>query len=184
VPTRARLGPEFGLSLYAGPGGTAFADLSPSAATREILSRVGNPVRFFHLTAPGPGAALPFEQRGSWHGLEGLNAGSGAFRWTSNSDVVWRIHFPPLEAGNLIVSIPIQNEIQPGFADRCRLEVGNNSALLTRRAGVLTASLTIDEPVQAVVKLVTPPLLRPCDLRPVNDARALGLAISTGPQLL
>jgi hypothetical protein len=175
----ACLGQHVGLLLYVGPGGTAFANVSISSVTQQILSSVGHPLHFMQLTAPNQGAAIPAEQKTSWHGIE--SAGTASFRWTREAEIAWRVHTLPLQQCELIIAIPIQNEVQPGFAERCRLEVGNKRASLIRDVDILTASLMMDEPVDAVVKLVMPPQLRPCDLRPVSDGRPIGLAISTGP---
>lgn len=173
----ARLGQGVGLLLHVGPGGTAFASKAPGS--QQTSSLIGRPLQFFQLTAPNRGDAIPEEQNKSWHGPEG--SGAGSFRWTREAEIVWRVHAQPFQPCELLISIPIQNEIQAGFASRCQLEVGRKSALLVRDVNVLTASLSIQEPVEALVKLVTPPPLRPCDLGPKTDSRPLGLAISTEP---
>ena len=175
----ARLGRERELTLRAGDGLLGYGDSAPSPASRDILAGVGRTVQFFLLSAPSPGKELPPDQRRLWHGPEGVNGGGTPYRWTANSDIAWTILAQQLEPCELIISIPIQNEVQPGFADRCRVQIGTQSAVLTRHAEGLRASLIIKEPVDAVVRLVMPPLLRPCDLRSVNDARPLGLAIAT-----
>jgi SAM-dependent methyltransferase len=174
----ARLGAATGLSLHEGSGGTAFSGACTSSATQQILSSVGRRLRFFELTAPGHGAETPAEQATSWHGLEGTGASS--FRWTRQANTLWRVQEQPLQPGKLVVTIPVQNEIQSGFANSCRLEVGSKSAPFVRDISLMTATLSIEEPVEAIVRLVTPPPMRPCDLGTVKDARSLGLAISTG----
>jgi 2-polyprenyl-6-hydroxyphenyl methylase/3-demethylubiquinone-9 3-methyltransferase len=173
----ARLGQAVNLVLHVGPGGTAFAGVRMSPASQQIVSLIGRPMQFFQLTAPDRDEAIPDEQKTSWHSVEA--AGAATFRWTRESSIAWRLHAQLLPPCELVIDIPIANEIQPGFANQCRLEVGNRSAPFVRGVGVLTMSISIEEPVEAVVKLVLPPLLRPCDLRPVSDNRPLGLAIST-----
>lgn len=174
----ARLGRHRGLTLHAGESLLGYGDPAPSAASRDILAGVGPAVEFFRLTAPGPSKALPPDQRSLWHGPEGVNAGRTVYRWTASSDIAWTVSPRPLESCNVIVTIPIQNEVEFGFADHCRVHIGTQSAPLTRHPDGLCASLSIRDPVDPVVRLVMPPLLRPCDLRPVSDARPLGLAIT------
>jgi hypothetical protein len=175
----AQLGQAMGLFLHVGAGGAAFAGASTSSASQRILSTVGRQLQFFQLTAPNRGDVIPAIQEASWHGVE--DAGAASFRWTRQPVIVWRVQTQPFLPCDLLIAIPIQNEIQSGFANRCRLAVGNKSALLVRDGAVLTAYLSIEEPVEAVVKLMMPPLLRPCDLGPLTDSRALGLAVSTAP---
>lgn len=175
----AHLGQTLGLLLHAGPGGTAFADAWVSPASDQILASIGRPLQFFHLTAPGRQDVIPPEQKSSWHSAEGSD--NEFFRWTSDANIFWRVQEQSFESCELHIAITIRNEIQPGFADSCRIEVGNHSVRLARDGGVLTAQISIEEPVEGIFKLVTPPLWRPCDLRNVTDRRALGLAVSTAP---
>jgi len=175
----ASLGRHRGLTLHAGDGLMGYSYSTPSTVSRDILAGVGRTVQFFSLTAPSPGKDLPPDQRRHWHGPEGVNGGGTAYRWTASSDIEWTVLPRHLEPCDLILIIPIQNEVQPGFADRCRVEIGAQSAPLIRHTDGLRASLTIEKSVDAVVRLIMPPLLRPCDLRPVYDSRPLGLAIAT-----
>jgi hypothetical protein len=173
----ARLGQAVNLVLQVGPGGTAFGGVCMSPASQRIVSSIGRPMQFFQLTAPDRDDAIPVEQKTSWHGVEA--AGAATFRWTRESGIAWRLQAQSLPPCELVIAIQCINEIQPGFANHCRLEVGTRSAPFVRDVGVLTASISIQEPVEAVVKLIMPPVLRPCDLRAVSDSRPLGLAIST-----
>jgi hypothetical protein len=173
----AHLGQSEGLILHMGPGASAFARVNGSSELRQVLSLIGRPVHFIQLTAPDSEESLPPEQKTSWHGIEYAN--SVPFRWTCEAEITWRVRAQPFLPCELIIAIPVLNEVHRGFADQCRLEVGNTCAPLTRDNGISTASLLIEESVDAVVKLVMPKLLRPIDLRPVIDNRALGLAIST-----
>jgi hypothetical protein len=77
----------------------------------------------------------------------------------------------------LMVSLPFRAEIQRGFADKCELSVGGRTVPMARGVGTLNASVTLDEEVEPVLRLMTPEPLRPCDLRPVKDSRLLGLAV-------
>jgi FkbM family methyltransferase len=147
--------------------------------SQQILPSIERPLQFLRLTAPVDGTVFPAEQKTSWYGVEG--AGTASFRWTRETEIAWRVQARPFQSCDLIIVIPIQDEIQPAFANNCRLQVGRQNVPLVRDGAVLTASLSIEEPVDSVVKLLMPPLLRPCDLKPVADSRPLGLAIPTGP---
>lgn len=173
----ALAGQAVGLTLYAGPGGTAFAGTAPSLASAKILSSIGRPFRFFQLAAPDREAILRSEQKANWHSCETI--GTASYRWTREPVVVWHLQAEPLQPCQLTVTIPIQNEIEPGFADGCRLEIGAKSAPFHRRFGALTASITLEEPTDPVIRLITPRPLRPSDLGRVNDNRPLGIAVFT-----
>jgi 2-polyprenyl-6-hydroxyphenyl methylase/3-demethylubiquinone-9 3-methyltransferase len=175
----ARLGRGRGLTLHAGEGLLAYGDAKPCESSREILAGVGRALQFFVMTAPGLTTELSPDQRHLWHGAEKVPGNGTSYRWTANSTIAWTLLPHRLEPCDLIVSIPLRNEVQPGFADRCHVEIGPHSAPMKRHAEGLQACLRLDESMDAVVRLVTPPVLRPCDLRPVSDARRLGLAIAT-----
>jgi 2-polyprenyl-6-hydroxyphenyl methylase/3-demethylubiquinone-9 3-methyltransferase len=172
----ARAGRDEGLVLHAGPGGTAFAAQDPSADSRLILATFGPPSKFFQLAAPSAGAPLTGDQKASWHGVEG--AVVTPFRWTAAPEITWRLQNEPIGPGQLSITIPVQNEIRPGFASLCQLQIGEMRLPFAGNARGLTISLDLDRELEAVVKLLTPPVLRPCDLRSVTDARFLGLAIA------
>jgi SAM-dependent methyltransferase len=174
----ALAGQAAGLTLYAGPNGTAFAGSAPGETSAKILSSIGRPFRFLHLTAPHRDVTLRGEQSSNWHDCETTDVAS--YRWTRESAVVWRLQAKVIPAGQLTVTLPLQNEIEPGFADRCRLEIGTTSAPLYRQVGALSASLTLDEPKEAVIRLITPSPLSPADLGRPDDERHLGIAIRTG----
>jgi 2-polyprenyl-6-hydroxyphenyl methylase/3-demethylubiquinone-9 3-methyltransferase len=173
----ALAGQSAGLTLHSGSGGTAFAGSAASPTSERLLSSIGPACRFLRLTAPGDDSVLADSQKTSWHGVEG--SGPTSYRWTREADIVWRVQSPPLGPCKLTVTIPIRMEVQPGFADGCRLTIGNGSVALVREIGDLKASVTLDEYVDPIIRLVTPPLLRPCDLRASSDERSLGLAITT-----
>jgi 2-polyprenyl-6-hydroxyphenyl methylase/3-demethylubiquinone-9 3-methyltransferase len=164
-----------GLTLHAADGAYAFGGPRPSPASRRVLASTGAPIQVFELTSPGRGAELQAGQKTSWNALESF--GDMPFRWTKEAEIAWWVQDQMLLPGELVVSIPFRAEVARGFADACRLEVGELSVPLVRANGALTASLTLHESTQPVITLVTPAPLRPCDLRPVKDARFLGLAI-------
>jgi 2-polyprenyl-6-hydroxyphenyl methylase/3-demethylubiquinone-9 3-methyltransferase len=168
-------GRRAGLTLHAADGTYAFGGSHPSPVSRRVLASTGRPIQVFELTSPGRGAELQAGQKTSWNAVE--LSGDTPFRWTREAEIAWWVQDQPLLPGDLVISIPFRAEVQRGFADACRLEVGSLSVPLVRANGALTASLKLEESTQAVMTLVTPEPRRPCDLRPVKDARFLGLAI-------
>jgi 2-polyprenyl-6-hydroxyphenyl methylase/3-demethylubiquinone-9 3-methyltransferase len=175
----ALAGQAEGLTLHAGPGGTGFAGPAPSATCERLLSAIGRSSRFLRLTAPSDDGVMAHEQKTSWHGIE--SPAAAPYRWSREADIFWRLQVSPLAPCKLTVTIPLSMEVRPGFADACRLIIGNQSAALSREANDLIATVILDEPTDPIVRLVTPPLLRPCDLRDMPDQRPLGLAIAAGP---
>jgi 2-polyprenyl-6-hydroxyphenyl methylase/3-demethylubiquinone-9 3-methyltransferase len=171
----ARAGRDAGLVLYAGPGGTAFGGQDASADSRLILATFGGPAKFFQLSAPAGDVPLRERQKASWHGVEG--AGVAAFRWTAAAEIDWRLQAEPIGPGQVTITIPVQNEIQAGFASLCQVRIGALTLPCAGNARGLTVSVELREAVEPVVTLLTPPVLRPCDLREVTDARFLGVAI-------
>jgi 2-polyprenyl-6-hydroxyphenyl methylase/3-demethylubiquinone-9 3-methyltransferase len=177
----ARAGRDAGLVLHAGPGGTAFGGEDASAESRRILATFGAPSKFFQLSAPPGDAPLLERQKGSWHGVEG--AGTATFRWTAAPEITWRLQSEPIGPGQVTITIQVQNEIQPGFASLCQLQIGEMRLPLNGNARGLSVSFELKGEVDAVVTLATPPVLRPCDLRAVTDARFLGLAIGSATRV-
>ena len=176
----ARLAQDHGLLLYANTSGTAFGGASLSLESKQILTSFGSPSRFISLMAPGHDESSADAQRKFWHGIE--RSGILSYRWTGKPEILWRTQPEPIPSCGLTVVIPVANEIQTGFSRNCRLEVGPSSSQLVADSGVLTASFSIEQPVEALFKLVTPNPMRPCDIRPVNDMRTLGLAIAVGAE--
>jgi 2-polyprenyl-6-hydroxyphenyl methylase/3-demethylubiquinone-9 3-methyltransferase len=172
-------GQATGLTLHAGPGGLAFAGPAALPAFARLLSSIGRACRFFDLMAPDRDAAPSDDLKACWHGVEG--AGATAWRWTRAAEITWRLQEHKLPPCDLTVTIALRNEVQRGFADGCKVMIGNAAAALVREAGNLKATLTLSEPADPIVRLVTPPPLRPCDLRDTADRRPLGLAIAVGP---
>jgi hypothetical protein len=170
-------GQTIGLTLHSGPSGIAFATNRPSHETAKIASAFGPAFQFFQLGAPEPNSLLDSEQRAIWHDAEPI--GDDFYRWTREATIVWRLPVDILQPCRLTLMIPLQNEVQPRFADLCRIEVGDRSVACGRANGALTATLTLEKETAAVVRLTTPRPLRPRDLGGVDDNRSLGLAIFT-----
>jgi SAM-dependent methyltransferase len=173
----AALGEARGLTLYAGKDGIGFATPNPSAASKRLLESVGRPFRFWQLTAPDAGAVLAEGQAASWHGVEG--AGDAAYRWTRGAEITWRLQDAPVPPCRLKLAIAFRIEVESGFADRCRIKIGERSLPVFRGPETLSVEVELEEPFDGTVTLITPPPVRPRDLRPVSDTRPLGLAVPT-----
>jgi 2-polyprenyl-6-hydroxyphenyl methylase/3-demethylubiquinone-9 3-methyltransferase len=163
-------GRRAGLTLHASAGDLAFGGARPSPVAQKMLGLVGRPTQFFELTAP-----LKGEDEAGWNVAEGRDAET--FRWTKAREIVWRVQEDMLAPCELMVSVPFRAEVQRGFAGGCELLVGGRTVPLTRGVGTLSASVTLEEAAEPVIRLITPEPLRPCDLRPVKDARLIGLAV-------
>ena len=173
----AILGAKFGLTLHAGETNTAFAALDASKSTRRLLSGIGPAQMFYNLAAPGRGEAISAEQATCWHAIEG-SPGS-TFRWTRESAIPWRLQEGKLQPGNITIRLDVLNEIDAGFIDGCVLRVGRSDLAFRRKGISLVASVTLRSATDPVVTLITPPVLRPSDLRGAGDTRLLGLAVAT-----
>ena len=171
----ARLGQSHGFSLHIGSGNHAFVRPDSSAKTLAIQSGLGRSLRIFELAAPDSGP-MPAGQSQMWHDVE--SNGAATYRWTRESEIEWRLQSAFLRDCELSITVPIVMEVQPGFADNCILRIGRQKVRLARDSDRLIGSISIDQPTEAIVKLVTPLPLRPNDLRPVADNRPLGLAIA------
>jgi hypothetical protein len=70
------------------------------------------------------------------------------------------------------------NEIRPGFADECRVEINGRPAVtkLVHRA-INAEADGVEAGDELEFTLVTPPLCSPAELRGGGDTRRLGLAI-------
>ena len=122
---------------------------------------------------------------GSWPGWHDPEDGiEGRFRWTASDRIVWPTG--PV-AGLRRVAIPLLMEISEGFAAGCRIAQGGRevpvSVVETPFARELRCDIELDPAEGGEIALLTPPPLRPIDLRGVPDTRPLGLAIRAGQSL-
>ena len=175
-----------GLTLFHGDGQLAFARAEPAPVIAGILARIGKPHVYHCLYAPEAGAAAPDPRHPAapdescWQGVE-PGPGGTRFRWTAKSELTWKDSLPVGRAFAGRIVIPYVNEIEPGFAARCRLQVERLNVPLTVEGGRLVAESEFAPLKSGDITLVTPEPRRPSDLRPVSDSRSLGLAITTGP---
>ncbi len=115
-------------------------------------------------------------QQSCWHGVE--RAGTTSFRWTRAGEITWQLQSTPLQPCILTVAIPAIMEIQPGFSESCSIALGDSSVIVSREGDLLRASLVVERPIEATLRLITPSPIRPCDLGVNPDERLLGLAIA------
>ena len=159
-------------------GPYAFGQPEESAKVAPILSGIGLPVFAFELTAPDPrnlcGGAALFDAA-VWHEAE--PHGQEAMRWTKTTPVAWPPLALPRRPCRLKLRIPVLEEVEAGFARRCRIEVDGSSGDVTRGPKGLDCEVTLGEGGAAVVTLITPAPVTPRQARGVPDDRALGVAI-------
>jgi len=182
LPALASLGADVGLDLYSDDGFQAFAGAHPAPHLMELLRTIGPTRSFARLTAPGDQPSMDFmTSEADWHGIE--QSGANRFRWTQRDRVEWKLLRQPANYPcRLSVTIPVVNEITPGFAEQCRIEIDGTIHPLRRETGNLTATVELERRLDRPIVLLTPPLGRPSELRGTTDNRALGLAmpVATG----
>jgi len=170
----AAAGQAAGLILRQDMDGFAFSGRGTSRISKALLGDAR--ARYlFRLAAPGRGGIVPPGQEASWQDAEG--EGREMFRWTKRPEIGWTVQREMLQPADITVVVPFCSEIKKGFAGSCAVRIGPRSAPLIRGAGVLVAEMAIDRAYDPVITLVTPQPLRPCDLRPVDDDRLLGVAV-------
>jgi hypothetical protein len=109
-----------------------------------------------------------------WHGME--TAVSGAFCWTSQEHLEWRV---PLESTpcRLSLFIPVVDEIEEGFAAASQFIIEGVPQPAARAARGISTEVLVTQSTPIRVELVTPKCKRPSELNGSEDHRPLGLAI-------
>ena len=121
--------------------------------------------------------ALPFAD--DWYPTETF--GSLQFRWTRATRVSWTTDPARIRPGPVKVTIPVVNEIEPGFAERCRLEVGDRIYKLVQSGRSLQADVETPDGFDGRMVLLTAPPLSPKELGYGDDSRMLGIAVAVEP---
>ncbi|WEJ99498.1 MAG: class I SAM-dependent methyltransferase [Candidatus Sphingomonas phytovorans] len=165
------LGHHAGFMLFDGSGGRAFARSQPKPEVARILAKVGKPHALVRLAAPLSEETSRDSDNG-WHGLE------DSFRWTKVPEVAWSLTLPDPSPSQVTFQIPVEHEISAGFALACALSFQGQALRLSRVGRYLEAVAETAIGGLAVVKLRTPPPLRPCDIMTSSDSRSLGVAIA------
>ncbi len=179
----SRLASNCGLLLHRGDWLHGFGAQDATETSREILAAIGTPYAWLRLDAPEDASSFApqrAQQVDAWHALE--RGGNVRFRWTRSSRIAWHDVLPQVYPLRLRVSVPFVNEITPGFAGACKVEVAGQ--VLTPSPdprGELLFETTLDAPAENGVILHTPELASPHDLRGFADDRPLGLAIPVYP---
>ncbi len=179
----SRLASNCGLVLHRGDWMHGFGGQDPTEISLGILAAIGSPYAWLRLDAPrdaSSSAPQRAQQVDVWHALE--RGGDVSFRWTRSSRIAWHDVLPQARRLRLRISVPFVNEITPGFAEGCTVEIGGQVLTPTRSArGELVFETTLDAPVENGVILHTPELASPHDLRGIADDRRLGLVIPVYP---
>jgi Methyltransferase domain len=110
--------------------------------------------------------------------LHPVEVGHGRpFRWTARPRLTWMADVNSDEPVALQIVIPFVMEIEPGFAAKCHVTVGAQSAQVSLSESSIIAEATGVEPGNITVTLTTPDHKSPAKLRGTPDSRELGLAL-------
>jgi hypothetical protein len=161
--TLAAVAGQLGLIFHRGAGHHVLRTPGPGPLA-EMAERFGPAMACFRLRAPAEAQAAGF------HGLE-VAAGQ-RYRWSATDALTWPVMVPPGPLRLVQVSIPFLHESRRGFADACRVDVGDGAASVSVREAAIVAEAEDVAPGSVAVTLHTPVLLRP-----PSDPRHLGLAI-------
>jgi 2-polyprenyl-6-hydroxyphenyl methylase/3-demethylubiquinone-9 3-methyltransferase len=181
----SRLGSDCGLVLHRGDWLHGFAAAGASEVSCGILAAIGSPYAWLRLDAPTDSsfhAPQRAQQVDAWHALEW--GGGVRYRWTRSGSLAWHGVLPDLVPLTVRISIPLVNEVTPGFAEDSRLEI-NGEVLIPRphaekRSALIFEAMLKNAPENEVI-LHTPAPMSPHDVRGVSDDRLLGLAIPVYP---
>jgi hypothetical protein len=147
------------------------------------LAATGTPYAWLRLDAPrdaSSSASQRAQQADAWHALE--RGGNVSFRWTRSNRIAWHDVLPQVHRLRLRISVPFVNEITPGFAEGCTVEIGGQVLRPSPHGrGELVFETTLDAPAEDGVILHTPEPASPHDLRGFADDRRLGLAMPVYP---
>jgi hypothetical protein len=161
--TLAAVARRLGLIFHRGAGHHALRTPGPGPLA-ELAERFGPAMACFRLRAPAEGPAAGF------HGPEGEDG--QRYRWSASEALTWQTTVSPGPRRLVQVSIPFLHESRRGFADGCRVDVGDAAASVSVRESAIVAEAEDVTPGSVAVTLHTPALLRP-----LNDPRHLGLAV-------
>jgi 2-polyprenyl-6-hydroxyphenyl methylase/3-demethylubiquinone-9 3-methyltransferase len=179
----SRLAGDCGLVLHRGEWLHGFAAADASNTSRAILARFGLPYAWLRLDALTDATARTIQrvqQVDAWHAVE--QDGGFRYRWTRGSRTTWHAVLPEVCPLLVRITVPFVNEITPGFAEACAIEIGGKVLTPDIHAqDELVFETTLDVPAEAGVTLHTPEPASPRQLRGAPDDRRLGLAIPVYP---
>jgi SAM-dependent methyltransferase len=171
------LGRHHAFVLHRSSNVYAFAPRWPSSFAALALSRVGPSFTTLRLMAPRLLAdrpvAFPSRDEIYWHPVE--TDGIWRYRWTGARTVVWDGNWGNVDT--LQIRIPMVQEVEPGFADRCELEVGGERKPARRDRGELTADFDVRRSRSGPIALHMPDPPASRQSRSDRPQGPLGLAI-------
>jgi 2-polyprenyl-6-hydroxyphenyl methylase/3-demethylubiquinone-9 3-methyltransferase len=152
----AELARRHALVFHRGGPVYAFAARCPSSFATSALSTVGPSFTTLRLLAPRllaeQAIAFPSRDEIYWHPEE--TDGIWRYRWTGAKSIVWDGNWGPVSA--LQIRIATVREVEPGFADRCELEVGGERKPVRRDRGELIAEFDVRDRASGQITLHTP----------------------------
>jgi hypothetical protein len=179
----SRLAGDCGLVLHRGEWLHGLAAADANETSRAILARFGSPyawLRLDALTDATARTAQRVQQVDDWHPME--RGGAFRYRWTRGNRIAWHAVLPDVYSLLVHITVPFVNEIMPGFAEACTVEIGGRILSPAVHAQHdLVFETTLNEPAQDGVILHTPEPASPRQLRGAPDDRRLGLAIPVYP---
>ena len=142
------LGRRHGLALYRGGTEFGFASEAPSSYAAAVLRSVGGTFTTLRVQAPPPSpsairAWYPAEDDGVWR-----------FRWTASGNVSWSASWEPVRV--LQVRVPLFQEVAPGLAADCVLELDRTRKPVRLDRGELVAEFDVTGSTHGQVTLHLP----------------------------
>jgi Methyltransferase domain len=136
----------------------------------DIARRVNSPDPCHFTTLFAPSAPSD-----SLHSTE---QGQGPpFRWTARQRLEWTINIESDSPVTLEVRIPFVMEVEPGFAAKCAVLIGDEPAQVSIAESSIVAEARRVNPGTATAALLMPEHKSPAQLRGSSDNRMLGLAL-------
>jgi SAM-dependent methyltransferase len=144
-----------------------------SGPADDAARMIGPPYLAMFLGAPS--AIDDGDLRQQWHDSE--TSRLGRFRWTASSKAL--LEPPCFEAypGAVKWVVRFANQITPGFAERCTLEIGERLYPMQASLSSVAAECVVAAALEGPIRLATPDPISPAAFRGASDTRKLGLAV-------
>jgi SAM-dependent methyltransferase len=174
----AALGRTQQLLFHRGTSIYGFAPAWPSSFAARALVCTGPSFATLRLTAPEQapttGLAFPSREHVIWHPVE--DDGVWGFRWTGARLLLWEARWSPVDC--LELRLPVLQEIEPGFALRCELEIDGKRQPVRMDRGELVADFDVRGHTSGQIALHTPEPTT--DQAEPGRARGLGISMAGG----
>ena len=179
----AELAGRHDLVLHRGSTVYALAPRCPSSFAALALRSVGPSFTTLRLLAPrvleDKVIAFPSHDKVYWHPAE--SDGIWRYRWTGAKTAMWDGSWGPVST--VQIRIALVHEVEPGFADRCELEVCGQRKPARRDRGELVADFDVRGCSSGLITLHTPDPIRSRrrQLSDPHDPHGLAILLSQAP---